>query len=105
LAHHAQPAKPGYRAGLDLEVAGDHAQQGRLARAVGPHQGNLRPLAHTERDIGEELPTIRQSMAHTRDVYVPHGGQSCLICESASPAFHRSEAATGGVPSDDETLI
>ena len=75
LAHHAEPAGAGDRAGVRRQVAGDDPQQRGLAGAVGADQRDLGALADPERHVVEQHPPVRQLVAHSGDVHVSHERQ------------------------------
>ena len=74
LAHHPEPTRPGHRALVRHQLAGDDPQQRRLAGAVGTHQGDLGALAHPEGDVVEQDAPVRQLVAHPGNLHVSHAG-------------------------------
>ena len=48
------PASPTHRAGLGLQVAGEHPQQGGLARAVDPDDADAVAVVERQRHVGEQ---------------------------------------------------
>ena len=92
LTHHAQAAAVRDGALLCGEIAGDQAQQGRLARPVRADKGRRGAIADPERDVVEQHPAIRQQMADVRDLDMAHadksrkslsGGAICFLCMNA----------------------
>ena len=79
LAHHAEPAGAGDRAGVRHQLAGDDPQQRRLAGAVGADQRDLGALADPERHVVEQHPAVGQLVAHSGDVHVTHVEGLCAI--------------------------
>ena len=63
LPHDAQAARSGDGTVMRIDVAGDDAGQGRLARPVRPDEGDLGALPHPHGDVEEEGPAIRQAEA------------------------------------------
>jgi hypothetical protein len=103
LAHDAEPAGAGDRAGVRDEVAGDDAQQRRLARAVRADQGDLRPLADPEGHVVEQHPPVRQLVAHPGNVHVSHDRRFSVIagthgipisCQHVADSRRRSRHST-----------
>ena len=74
LAHDAQPAGAGDRAGVRDEVAGHDPQQGRLAGAVGADQRDLGAVADPEADLVEKYSSVGQLVAHSRHIHMSHAG-------------------------------
>ncbi len=63
LAHDAEPAAVGDGAGVGGEGSGDDVEQRGLARAVGADERDLPAFADSERDVGEQLPPVREVVA------------------------------------------
>ena len=76
LTHHAQAAAVRDAALLWGEIAGDQAQQDRLARPVRADQGRRGGIADPERDVVEQPPAVRQQMADVRDLDMAHADKS-----------------------------
>ena len=79
LAHHAQPAGSGHHPGVWHQLAGDDAQQRRLARAVGADQRDLGALADPERHVVEQHPPIGELVPDTFDIHMTHERRLSVI--------------------------
>ena len=76
LTHHAEAAAVRDAALLWGEIAGDQAQQGRLARPVRADKGRRGAVADPERDVVEQHPAIRKQMADVSDLDMAHADKS-----------------------------
>src|SRR5690606_20820919 len=72
LAHDAEPARADHGALLRREVAGDHAGERRLARAVRPDERDARAVADAQRDVVQQRPPVRERDADARQLDVTH---------------------------------
>jgi hypothetical protein len=72
LPHHAEPAAVRHPARGRRQVAGDEAQQGRLAGAVRPDERDVRAVADAERHVLQQRPAVGEGVGEMRDVDVAH---------------------------------
>ncbi len=77
LAHHAEAAAHGDRAAVRFQLAGDQPQQGRLARAVGPDQGDHGAFADPEGHIAEERPPVGEVVLEVCGFQMSHDHAFC----------------------------
>ena len=93
LPHHPEPARPGHRSGMWLQVAGDDPQQRRLAGAVGADQRDLGAFADPERHVVQQHSTVGQLIAHPCHIHVSHVGALSAIRAGDNTWFRRAHLA------------
>ena len=81
---------------LGHQVAGDDAQQGRLAGAVRSDQRHLRAVADAERHVLEQHPAVGELEAHTGDVHVTHEESLSVTGPRGASSFQRRLTEVSG---------